>query len=181
MKKILGLVLAFVLCFGAAVAESDTIVDLVQYYGMDIHEAAEQIGGLTYSEGVWDEDEDPEGYWYDPDNYAGAGIALRGSGLLYEIELNEPNETYNLCGVSVGMDIDAALEVVKGYEHLKNVYSQEASEWGDGYYHYTLNDGPDDQDSDEYWRGFEWQQIIISYGMDGVVTRVLYFEGIFGA
>lgn len=111
MKRFASALLALALLLApAALAE-----ELSGWYGQDIAEAAEAVGGLTYAAG--------EEF---PDNYAGGGVALRGDGKVALIDLEDGAEDRALCGVTVGMKREDALALLSGYTQLWD-YDEEAA------------------------------------------------------
>ena len=100
MKKLL-LIIAVILC-AACLAEAAGR-ELSGYYGQDIAQAAEELGGLTYAAG--------EEY---ADNYQSDAVALRGNGgKVAVIELKDAPGGDSLCGVRVGMarrDVEALMD-----------------------------------------------------------------------
>ena len=114
----MGLALALMLaCAGLAEAGSRELSD---WYGRDIRQAAEALGGLTYSEGTEFKD-----------NYVGDTLALRGrDGKVDLIELLAPAEGSGataivpditddrvpdaLCGVTIGMKREDVLALMEG-------------------------------------------------------------------
>ena len=113
MKRLASMLLALLLAvLPAALAEA---AELSGYYGQDIAQAAEAIGGLTYEAG--DEFKD---------NYTGDGLALRGDGTVRLIDLTGGADRYALCGVTVGMKRDDALKGLAGYSQLWD-YDEEAA------------------------------------------------------
>ena len=99
-KQMMALALALALC--AAMPALAEVMELSDCYGESISEAAQRIGGLTYESG--------EEY---AENYESDALALRGNGGKVElVELKaEPGE-YSLCGVSVGMNRKAVLDLM---------------------------------------------------------------------
>ena len=109
MKRWIAILLLVLSALAMARAETAGR-ELSEYYGKDIAQAAEALGGLTFSEG--DEFEQ---------NYVGDGLALRGDkGLVRLIELRDAPSGDTLCGVGVGM---ARKDVVKLMEGLPMPWS----------------------------------------------------------
>ena len=101
MKRWIALAVALVMMMAAGLAETGSR-ELSGYFGKDIKQAAEELGGLTYSEGKEFQD-----------NYVGETLALRGDGTVRFIELKDAPGGDTLCGVSVGMarkDVAALME-----------------------------------------------------------------------
>lgn len=100
MKRWMAL-LAALLLFATALAEGEAR-ELSGYFGKDIAQAAETLGGLNRSEGTEFKD-----------NYASDALALRGSdGKVRLIELNGGGDS--LCGVTVGMARKDVLKLMEG-------------------------------------------------------------------
>ena len=105
LKHVIAAALALALLLAqAALAEP---AELSGWYGQDIAEAAEDIGGLTYAAG--------EEF---KDNYSGEGIALRGDGTVTLIDVEDDGTRYALCGVTVGMAHADAVALLAGYPVL---------------------------------------------------------------
>jgi hypothetical protein len=102
MKRWIALAIALLLA-ATAFAEG-AVRELSAYYGKDIAEAAEAIGGLTYAEGKEFKD-----------NYTSDALALRGDGSVVCIELREASKGDALCGVSVGMARKDVVSLMEGY------------------------------------------------------------------
>lgn len=115
MKKWIALLLALVLMLSAACLAETGIRELSDWYGKDIREAAEALGGLEYAEGTEFRD-----------NYVGDTLALRGKdGKVDCIELLTPTAGAvpdltddhvpdALCGVTVGMKRDDVIALMEG-------------------------------------------------------------------
>ena len=102
LKRVLamGLALALMLA-GAALAET---AELSDWYGKDIAQAAEAVGGLDFSAG----EEFAE-------NYEDERVALRGNdGKVSLIELKLEPSDWTLCGVSIGMTADEVKALMSG-------------------------------------------------------------------
>ena len=102
MKRWIALAIALLL-MATALAEGASR-ELTDYYGKDIAEAAQALGGLTYAEGKEFKD-----------NYTSDALALRGDGLVSCIELREASKDETLCGVSVGMTRKKVTSLMEGY------------------------------------------------------------------
>lgn len=102
MKRWMALAVALVLMVtGFAMAEGR---ELSGYYGKDIAEAAEALGGLVHEAGTEFKD-----------NYLGDTLALRGNdGVVGFIELKDAPGGDSICGVSVGMARKDVLSLMEG-------------------------------------------------------------------
>ena len=91
MKKALALICALLLL--AVCAAEGPGRELADFYGTDITQAADALGGLSYSKG--------EEY---ADNYACEAFSLRGNGgKVTFIELKDYPGANVLCGIGIGM------------------------------------------------------------------------------
>lgn len=107
MKRIMALICAAMLLCAVCAAESE-YRELSGWFGADIAEAAEALGGLTYTPG--------EEF---ADNYDCDAFTLRGNGgKVIVIELKDFPSQDALCGVHVGMARDEVLELTAGYPML---------------------------------------------------------------
>ena len=107
MKKLLALIGALALLLAAAGAETAGR-ELSEYYGQDIAQAAEALGGLSF----WAGDEFAENYECDT-------LALRGNGgKVADIELKAVPGPDSLCGVTVGMARSDVLALMNGHPLL---------------------------------------------------------------
>ena len=100
MKKALALICAMLLL--AVCAAEGQGRELSTLYGTDIAQAAETVGGLSYSKG---------GEY--AENYVGEALSLRGNdGIVTFIELKDFPGQDALCGVTIGMaraDVEALM------------------------------------------------------------------------
>ena len=98
--------LVIVLLLLAAAFAEGSGRELSGYYGKDIAEAANELGGLTYSAGGEFDD-----------NYVSDALALRGTGgKVTFIDLKAGPDS--LCGVSVGMTREDAQALMEGCPKL---------------------------------------------------------------
>ena len=100
MKRWTAALMALMLMALAAPALAEA-AELSGYYGQDIAQAAEALGGLEWSRS------DEYG-----DSYDSEKLSLRGDGTVRLIDL-KAGDDYALCGVTVGMKRDDVLELMK--------------------------------------------------------------------
>ena len=101
LKRLLIALLALLMLAWPALAET---VELSNWYGQPIADAAEAIGGMAYTAG--------EEF---TDNYDGDAVALRGNdGVVKVIELKAGGAGYSLCGVAAGMNHKEVKDLMNG-------------------------------------------------------------------
>lgn len=105
MKRMMALICAAVLFWAMPLCAAESEVrELSGYFGADIAETAEALGGLTYVPG--------EEF---ADNYDCDAFTLRGNGgVVTVIELKDFPSPDALCGVRVGMTRDEVLALMAG-------------------------------------------------------------------